>query len=243
MEQNWFETFFDGLALDLWRAAMTPEVTRREADFLVDQLCLEPGASVLDVPCGNGRHSVELASRGFRTTGVDISAGFLAEAREHAPGSEWVHADMRDLQWNSRFDAAFCWGNSFGYFDHEACCRFLEAVARSLRPGGRFALETGVAAESILVTFAPSRKMQFGDLEFHSSAHYDAVEGRLDITYTFVRGERREVKPIHQWVHSAAEIRRMLRAAGLDPHAAFGDIDGSGYKVGSPHLIVIAERV
>jgi cyclopropane fatty-acyl-phospholipid synthase-like methyltransferase len=55
---NWFETFFEGLALDLWRAAVMPEQTAREASFLADHLKLRSGMSVLDVPCGNGRHAI-----------------------------------------------------------------------------------------------------------------------------------------------------------------------------------------
>jgi cyclopropane fatty-acyl-phospholipid synthase-like methyltransferase len=66
MAHNWFETFFEGIVLDFWRAAMSPEQTRAEADFLEQQLALTPGATVLDIPCGTGRHSLELARRGYR---------------------------------------------------------------------------------------------------------------------------------------------------------------------------------
>ena len=66
MYPNWFETFFEGLALDMWRGAMTREQTVREADFLASSLELQPGMSVLDVPCGNGRHAMELAQRGIQ---------------------------------------------------------------------------------------------------------------------------------------------------------------------------------
>jgi DNA-binding CsgD family transcriptional regulator len=64
----------------------------------------------------------------------------------------------------------------------------------------------------------------------------------MDITYTFTRGQQQEVKPIHQWVHSAAEIRRMLWRSGLEPVAAFGDLEGSPYVLGLPRFIVLAQR-
>jgi SAM-dependent methyltransferase len=239
---NWFETFFAGLALDMWRGACTPEQTALEAEFLVSRLLLQPGMNVLDVPCGNGRHAVELARRGIRMTGVDLSAGFLDEARRVAPAIEWCHGDMRDLPWISRFDAVYCWGNSFAYFDHENSQRFLAAVASVLKPGGRFLLESGAVSESILPVLQPERRLRIGDIDFFSRNAYDAAEGRMDITYTFTRGSQCEVKPIHQWVHSAAEIRRMLRRAGLEPLSAFGDIDGSPFVLRSPHLIAVARR-
>jgi cyclopropane fatty-acyl-phospholipid synthase-like methyltransferase len=239
---NWFETFFEGLALDVWRGAVTPEQTTREADFLIRTLELRAGMSALDVPCGNGRHAVELARRGVRTTGVDISAGFLAEARASAPEVEWIQGDMRNLPWSGRFDAAYCWGNSFGYFDHDSCQSFLKAISSALKPGCRFLLESGAVSESILPVLQPERKLRIGDLDFHSRNQYDAAEGRMDITYTFSRGERQEVKPIHQWVHSAAEVRRMFRRAGLNPIAAYGDLESAPYALGSPRFIALARR-
>lgn len=242
VKSDWFETFFSGLALDLWRETNTPEHTAQEAAFLIEKLGLRQGDCALDVPCGNGRLAAELAGRGVRMAGVDISKGFLDEARRTAPAVEWVLGDMRELPWESRFDAAFCWGNSFGYFDHESCQLFLESVARALKPGGRFILDTGLVAESILPNLQQERSLQIGDIGFASRNVYDPVEGRLDITYTFTRGDQREVKPTHQWVHSAAEIRRMLRKSGLEPLEALGDVDGSGYAPGSPRLILLARR-
>jgi SAM-dependent methyltransferase len=175
-------------------------------------------------------------------TGVDISVGFLDEAQRNAPEIEWVHGDMRELPWNGRFDSTYCWGNSFGYFDHDNCQRFLEALASALKPGGRFILESGAVSESILPVLQPERKLRIGDLDFLSRNTYDAAEGRMDITYTFTRGQQREVKPIHQWVHSAAEIRRMLWRAGLEPLAAFGNVEGAPYALGSPRFIALARR-
>src|SRR5207248_6186546 len=78
---NWFETFFHGVTLDLWRKAIPLEQTTAEAEFLIDHLNCDAGARVLDVPCGNGRLSFELAQRGLRVTAVDISEEFIAEAR------------------------------------------------------------------------------------------------------------------------------------------------------------------
>jgi SAM-dependent methyltransferase len=142
----------------------------------------------------------------------------------------------------AQFDAAYCWGYSFGYFDHAKCVEFLSVVARALKPGGRFALDTGIAAESILPTLAPEQHYTFGDLQFDSAARYDAVDGRLDIDYTFTQGEVCERKSVHQWVHCTSELRRMFSNVGLNPVAAYGGTDGGRYQLRSRRLILIAER-
>jgi uncharacterized SAM-dependent methyltransferase len=140
------------------------------------------------------------------------------------------------------FRLGLCWGNSFGYFDLENCGRFLQGIASVLKTGSRFVLESGAVSESILPALPRERKPRIGGLDFHSRNTYDAVESRMDITCTFTRGHQREVKPIHQWVHSAAEIRRMLSRSGLEPLAAFGDLEGARYELGSPRFIALTRR-
>ena len=138
-DADWFENFFTGLIVDFWRAAMPPEATRAEADFFEKILDAPPGGRLLDVPCGDGRLAVELAGRGYRVTGVDISEDFLTAARERTGQSglalEWRRSDMRDLPWDKEFDAAFCGGSSFGFLGDEGDFDFLRAVARTLVPG------------------------------------------------------------------------------------------------------------
>src|SRR5882672_6968715 len=100
-DSNWWEHFFHGIALDFWRAAVSVEQTRAEADFLQQQLQIPGAGKILDVPCGNGRLSLELASRGFDLTGVDLASEFIEEARaesaERGLRVDWFNRDMREL--------------------------------------------------------------------------------------------------------------------------------------------------
>lgn len=86
--------------------------TIQEADFLLGQLDIRPGASILDVGCGTGRHAVELARRGYMVTGVDISAQMLAKAKDKANAAgvsvEWVHSDATRFCLDKAFDSAIC---------------------------------------------------------------------------------------------------------------------------------------
>ena len=75
--EDWWKDFFSGSIVEFWRRVMPPETTRAETEFLMRTLQVQPSARLLDVPCGDGRLSLELARRGYRMTGVDISPDFL----------------------------------------------------------------------------------------------------------------------------------------------------------------------
>ncbi|NIN00302.1 methyltransferase domain-containing protein [Candidatus Saccharibacteria bacterium] len=106
-----WEQFFNKYAPDYMNNAFTKN-TFEEAQFIVEELGLRAGSHILDVGCGTGRHSVELAKRGYLMTGVDISSGMLAEARKAAKEAgvkvEWVKADATQFKPDNLFDAAIC---------------------------------------------------------------------------------------------------------------------------------------
>ncbi len=241
LQHQWFETFFQGPAVDFWTRAMTPALTLADVDFLEKALEVNPGARLLDIPCGNGRHSIELARRGYRTTGIDLSDEFLAAARAELD-ADWRRGDMRGLELEaSAFDGAFCFGNSFGYLDHTGVAAFLSAVAGALKPGARLVIETGVTAESILPTLVQKRWHRLGDLMILSENRYDPWESRLDIDYTFVHDGTIETRPTASYVFTSAELRRMLDKAGFDALAFHGSVTGEPYQLGSPGLVIIAQ--
>lgn len=246
MDLRWYETFFDGIVLDAWRQAVSPEQTRAECDFLLRELRLGPGARVLDVPCGDGRHAIRLAARGCRVTGVDVSAAQLREARArrapHGGSVEWRQADMRDLPWHGEFDACCCMGNSFAYLDPGGTGAFLQAVGRALKPGGRFVMDTGLAAESILTHFEEHQSAQVGDILFTEENRYVVEESCIETAYTFERDGEKATRTGLQWVFTIREIGEMLREAGLDVVACYGGVDGSPFAVGNPVLVLVAAR-
>jgi cyclopropane fatty-acyl-phospholipid synthase-like methyltransferase len=244
LDKDWYQTFFRGVALDLWRKVVSEEHTRAEVDFLVRELALEPGAAVLDVPCGLGRHSLELASRGFRATGVDLSEEAIEEARglsrEKGLAVDWRHSDMREVA--GRYDAAFCFGNSFAYIEPAASRQFIRAVSASLAPGARFALETGIAAESILPNPREREWHEVDDILFLEENRYLVEESCVETVYTFVRNGTRERRVGLQWIYTVREIRSLLEEEGLTTLHCYGSLQRDAYALRSPILIVIAQK-
>ncbi len=141
------------------------------------------------------------------------------------------------------FDGAFCFGNSFPYLDRPGVTAFLAALGRAIRPGGRLVIDTGCAAESILPTFVPQRWHRFDDIIVMSKANYIASTSRLDIDYTFIQDGKIETRPSSSYIFTVAELTRMLTAAGFEVVSLAGGFAGERYELGSPRLVLTAERV
>lgn len=257
---------FQGLALELWREAIPEAQTRAEVDFLTGVFAGMPAGipagmaegtaegvsatALLDVPCGNGRLALRLAGRGFRMTGVDQAAPFITEAEAatedlvRAGGHEitWHRGDMRELPWPEAFQGAYCMGNSFGYFDAAGTAAFFRAVAGALRPGGRFVLETDMAAESLLPVLEERVRRRVGEIDLLLENRYDAGAGVLETAYTFTRGGRQETRRARHWIFTVSEIQRMLALQGLESISLFESTEMEPYQLGSSRLILVAEK-
>jgi ubiquinone/menaquinone biosynthesis C-methylase UbiE len=111
MGKNAWEEFFDGHAPEYMSNVFTKN-TKAEVDFVIEELNPAKGSSLLDIGCGTGRHSIELARRGYQVTGIDISSGMLAQAKKSAAIAgvtvEWLKADASRFAFQKTFDAAIC---------------------------------------------------------------------------------------------------------------------------------------
>lgn len=247
---DWWKDFFSGLFAEFWIHALPPDVTRREADLLERQLTISPGAHVLDVPCGHGRLAVELARRGFRVTGVDLSEELLEAARAAAETSgvsdrvRWHRSDMRELPHRVRYDAAFCAGSSFGFLGDEGDREFLRAVADALAIGGRFVLDASKVAESIFPAFRGRHDIEIGGFRFEAENRYDARRGWIENRYRVTRLADGvvEARVARHRIYSVSQLCAMLEQAGFEVAALFGSTAEEPYRLGSPQLFALATR-
>jgi SAM-dependent methyltransferase len=243
---DWWRTFFSGVPVEMWLRVPTEEQTRGEVDFIEKVLRLRPGSKVLDVPCGGGRHSLELAARGHRVTGVDLSEDFLKVARagsaQRSLSVAWERREMTDLPWREEYDGAFCFGNSFGYLDDDANAGFLAAVARALKPGGRFVLDTSMTAEGLFPNFQERRWYQVGDILSLSQARYDPTRGRLETEYTFIRDGKADTRPASVRVSTCHELVGMFAAAGLTGCEGYDSLERGPFRIGSQRLLLVAQK-
>jgi SAM-dependent methyltransferase len=241
---HWFEEVADHLGAAYLRYSFT-KGTENEVAFLVDALGLEPGARVLDVGCGPGRHAHALGERGMQVVGVDISQRFVDLARQDAPGGvEFHRLDARSLPYDGEFDAVIslcqgAFGLAGGPTTGDAAPRLdpdgavLDGMARALRPGG-------LVAFSAFSAYFQVRFLEDTDT-------FDAEAG-VNYERTTVRDEAGVEHGADLWTtcFTPRELRLLARQSGLEVEHLWAVTPGA-YRPDPPDLdhpefLVVARR-
>lgn len=218
-----------------------------EVDAVIDLLGVDPGAAILDLCCGAGRHSLELARHGYRVTGVDRTAAYLREAQQKATAAELdlelVEADMRDFVRPGAFDGAINLWTSFGYFEDPAEDRLVaENICRSLKPGGRLVMEM-MGKEVLARIFAPRDWFTLPDgslflQERKVIRDWTWMENR----WILVDGNRQREYLVSHRIYDGAGLRQLLLSAGFAAVDLYGELDGSPYGPEARRLVAIAHK-
>ncbi len=243
---SWWEDFFND---DYLRTVPSPnpKQVRRQCDFIEQRLGLVPGATLLDVGCGLGLHAVELTRRGFVVVGLDLSLPMLSRAADEAQDNgfkiNFLHADMREMSFESAFDAVLSWGTTFGYFEDEVNRTVLDRMHRALKPGGLMLLD--VVNRDYVVRSQPNNVWFEGDgCVVMEETQCNYITSRLHVKRTVMLDDGRQRESAYSVrLYSLHELGQML-------HQKFRVVEVSGrestpavyFGADSPRTIVVAER-
>ena len=247
--QPWYVTAYGENYYEAYKDQYSPDETRADVDGVISLLALAPGARVLDLSCGFGRHSVEMARRGYAVTGLDLSPPLLRHARDAAEAAgvqvAWINADMRDIPVPAvPYDAVVSLFSSFGLLgtDQEEL-KVAQAVARVLTPGGGALIET-VNREVMLRHWMPMRWREQPDGTIVcDKLRFDAATGILHSHETIALpdgGRARSADQLRLW--SFSELALLLRVSGFEGIVPFGGLDGAAYTWDSYRMVAVARR-
>jgi ubiquinone/menaquinone biosynthesis C-methylase UbiE len=203
--------------------------TGSEVDFIEDEIQADKTKRILDIGCGTGRHSLELARRGYHVSGVDLSEHLLQQARQKGISEglqvEFTACDATRMEFKAEFDAAIliCQGAFSLMESDEKDLQILKNVARALTPGGVFILTTSNAAYMLA---HPPQGNTFDPVTCRESFTLESIDPVGN----------KKILQCTQRYYTCPELKWMLAISGLQPLSFFA-VTPSGFdKTKKPSL-------
>lgn len=257
----WYEDWFDRAEYELVYRRRDEQEAEQAADLIERVAQPAPGAQLLDVGCGRGRHARAFARRGYHVTGLDLSEQAIEAARHRAAADNLTIAfrqqDMRRPMGTDDFDGAVNLFSSFGYFESdEEHQRVVSHIARALRPGGFF-VQDFMNAPQVRASLVPQNTRSENGLQIEERRWIE--NGRINKEITLHSEEERgpasgespdgerPASPPRTFRESVRlleldDFRRFYNEAGLTLQNTFGTYDGTPYQQDSPRLILFARN-
>lgn len=240
--ENWFNKWFNSSYYHILYQHRDQQEAARFIDNLLDYLQPTPGATMLDLACGRGRHSQYLCQKGYQVTGVDLSATNIAVAQQiGCPNLDFAVHDMRETYRAAYFDYVFNFFTSFGYFEAEADnVKTMQAIAESLKPGGTVVIDF-MHTQQVIEHLVTNETKTLDGITFEIQKHYRPPFIEKEIRFT-ADGEA------HFYMESVqalrlADFQRYCAAAGLTITALFGNYHLVPFHTATAErLIVVATK-
>ena len=221
--------------------------TLSEIDDVISLLEIQHRAEILDLGCGQGRHSLELARRGHKVTGLDRTATYIKEARRLAATEsltvEFVQDDMRSFVREDAFNYVVnLFTSGISYFeDIRDDKRIIDNVYKSLKPGGRFLIQT--AGKEILARIFQKRDWVERDGAFYlQERNIEKNWSWINNRWIFIRDGRVKEYRIGHRLYGASELSALLADCGFAEVKVYGDLKGSPYDNTAKRLVVVATK-
>jgi 2-polyprenyl-3-methyl-5-hydroxy-6-metoxy-1,4-benzoquinol methylase len=245
--RQWWERFFSDDYL-MTVPPPTPAQIAKQVDFVEASLGLAKGASVLDVGCGLGLHAIELARRGYLVVAIDLSLAMITRAAEaaqqHNLKVSFIHADIREMEFDGAFDAVICLGTTFGFFDDDANRDVLARMQHGLKPGGRLLID--VVNRDCVIKSQPNLVWFEGDeCVCMEESEFNYFNSRLSVKRTMMREDGRQNNAEYSMrLYSLHELGQLVQTMGFRVIEVSGQEATRGTFFGSyaPRILMLAER-
>jgi ubiquinone/menaquinone biosynthesis C-methylase UbiE len=239
---HWTDELFNGLYDSEYENIMADTLrAERESQFVVRELALGKQDRVLDIACGQGRLAFLIAQTVREVVGVDFTERYIQRAKELAQEKkitniQFIVGDMREMEYDSEFDAAYNYFTSWGYWNDETNQDILRRICRALKPGGRFLLEC-ISRDGLMRRFQPRGWVEFADDSYLlEDRAFDFETGRSTAVRTYITPGGVKKLEISIRLPATEELLKMFHEAGFSSARIVeapegGDVTPESYRI------------
>jgi len=240
--------FFLGSYKNAWRKTIPDGLSEAETDFIIDTGKLKENHRVLDLMCGYGRHTLELAKRNIEVTAVDNLKEYIEEIRNETKINdlpvEVICDDILNAEFRAVYDAAICMGNSFAFFTKQDAVSILKKTADHLKPGGILMINSWMIAEIAIKYFREKEWHDAGDFKCILENRFCFFPSRVESEQTIVGpGGIREVVQGIDYIFTLDEMESMFNEAGLKTRDLFSTPRKRKFTFGDSRIYIVAEKL
>ena len=239
-------SFFDGHYKEIWKTIFPEKTTLFEVDFL-STLIQHKKHWILDLMCGNGRHSLELAKRGYSVTAIDNLDYYIEEINSKAV-SLGVQIDTRtqsalEMKLEREYNLALIMGNSFQFFDQSQLIILLKRVSNHMPTGGMLVINSWMILEIAAKSFQPTYHSKILEYDMSVSSRWCFSPTRIETDCTIVdaQGEKEEKEGI-DFIYSLNEIETILGNAGFIIDQLYSIPGKKKFEFGDPRIYIVAKK-
>ncbi|MCS6823085.1 MAG: class I SAM-dependent methyltransferase [Cytophagaceae bacterium] len=240
---HWFETWFDSPYYQLLYNHRNEQEASLFIGALISFLQPAPDARILDIPCGTGRHSVELHKKGFHVTGADLSLENIKKAqRLSSERLQFIQHDMRKPFAYHEYDIVLNLFTSFGYFDTEQeNIDTLKNFSHALKRKGVLVVDYMNVKKTITSMIAHELKW-VENVKFELSK--SVVDGYIVKRIMITDGAIQKCYTEKVKVLYIEDFTNYLNIAGLNLTHVFGDYELNRFDTeNSDRMILIAQKI
>ena len=245
MEDLWYKDWFDSHYYHLLYKNRDTNEASAFIDLLVCYLNPDERSTMLDVACGKGRHSIQLAKMGFDVTGIDLSEASIQEAlNSERKNLNFYRHDMRQTFWINYYDFVFNFFTSFGYFDSKReNLNALTSMTNAMKKEGTFVMDYLNIKYTELHLISEEEKISEGIL-FKIMRWYDKQNfyKKIDIHDHSLVNTLTYTEQVARF--SLDDFKEKFKTVGVEIKEIFGDYQLNSFEEKtSPRLIMICKKV
>jgi SAM-dependent methyltransferase len=242
-ESDWFESWFCSPYYKILYQNRDEFEAESFVEALLDYLQPLQSSRMVDIACGEGRYSVQLAEHGYDVMGIDLSHGSIAKAK--ANENEHLHFYVHDMRmpfYVNYFDYAFNFFTSFGYFAHDRDHLLAaKSFAASLRKNGLLVIDY-LNTESTLSSLEPESVVHRGSYTFNIKRKLERNHFMKEISFTDADNKQRHYNESVA-AFTLADFIKMFKTAGMSLVATFGNYKLESYNpIESPRMIMVFKK-